>query len=365
MSPTELTVDLRAIAHNLEILRSRGSGRRIIAAVKADAYGHGLIPVAQYIEPIVDGFGVATVDEGLRLRAAGISKLILKFSPALPDELPAAIASGLTLVVGHLDDIAGIANQAAAVGRGADVHLAVDTGMRRIGVLPEQVADALSRIQARPELRLQGVMTHFAVADVEDGREFTALQRERFAEARRVVGDVPWVHSGNSAGILNHDLGDDTAMRPGIAMYGCAPEQNRGEQDLLEPVVRWTSRVTLVKDVAAGEGVSYGLTWAAERATRIATVAVGYGDGFSRRNSSRGRVLIGGTSYPVVGRVCMDQILVDVGPGSTISPGDEVVLLGASGEERITVQEMADLMETIPYEVTCLITARVPRRYVR
>lgn len=364
MSATELVVDLQAIARNVETLRVRGGGRAIIAAVKADAYGHGMVPVARHIEPIVTGFGVATVDEGLRLRQAGISKLVLKLSPAGVDELPAAIAADVTLVVGSLDDIERIARAARQVGRRADVHLKVDTGMRRVGVAPEEAGRAAAAIRASEDLRLQGVMTHFAVADVEEGRAFTALQRERFVAATRAVGPVPYVHSGNSAGILNHDLGDDTAMRPGIALYGSAPELNLDEEGLLAPVVRWTTKVTLVKDVAAGESVSYGRTWAPAADTRIATVAVGYGDGFSRRNSSRGRVLIDGRSYPVVGRVCMDQILVDVGPASTVAPGDEVVLLGASGDERITPQELADLMETIPYEVTCLITARVPRRYV-
>lgn len=366
MSPTELVVDLAAISHNLAVLRARGGGRAMFPAVKANAYGHGLVAVARHIEPEVEGLSVATVGEGVALREAGIVKPILKLSPACVDELPAAVEHDLWLVIGSLDGIDDVASAARDAGKRVDVHLKIDTGMRRVGVQPGDAAEAARRIVAHPELRLAGVMTHYALADVEEGREFTSLQRARFDEAVDAVlavTDVEWIHSGNSAAILGHDLGRDNAMRPGIAMYGSAPEMQLGEEDLLAQVVRWTAPITLVKRVAAGDGVSYGLTWAPERDTTIATVAVGYGDGYSRANSSRGRVLVGGRSCPVVGRVCMDQILVDLGPDGGASPGDEVVLLGEDGDERITVQEVADLMGTIPYEVTCLITPRVPRRH--
>lgn len=367
MPSTEFVVDLRAIARNLETVRTRGGGRAVIAAVKADAYGHGLVPVAKHLEPDVLGFGVATVHEALTLRAAGIGCMLLKLSPALAEELPSAIAGDVSLVVGSLRSIDVIADAARELGKVTKVHLSIDTGMRRVGVMPDEARAAAVAIAHNPHLHLEGVMTHYAVSDVEEGREFTGQQHDRFAQAVadvKQVCDVQWVHSGNSGAILNHDLGDDNAIRPGIALYGSAPDLNRDEPGLLEPVARWTSRVTLVKHINEGDGVSYGLTWRAPRDTTIATVAVGYGDGFSRLNSSRGRVLIDGHSYPVVGRVCMDQILVDLGPDSEITEGAEVVLLGASGDERITTHELADLMGTIPYEVTCLVTPRVTRRYV-
>lgn len=367
MPTNEFVVDLRAISRNLETVRTRGGGRAVIAAVKGDAYGHGLLPVAKHIEPQVMGFGVATATEAITLREAGISRLILKLTPPFPDELPTLIRHDVSLAIGSLRNIAPAAEAARRLNTVAKLHLNIDTGIHRVGIAPEDVRQAVEEISADPHLHLEGVMTHFAVADVEEGREFTALQRERFVEAVarvREICDVEWVHSGNSAGALNHDLGDDNAIRPGIALYGSAPEMNRAETGLLEQVARWTSRITLVKTVQAGEGVSYGLTWRAPQDTRIATVTVGYGDGFSRLNSSRGRVLIDGRSYPVVGRVCMDQILVDLGPDSNVQEDAEVVLLGASGDQRITPQDMADLMGTIPYEVTCLVTSRVRRRYL-
>lgn len=367
MPSSELVVDLQAISHNLAVMRARGGGRAVIAAVKADAYGHGLIPVARHLQPEVAGFGVATVGEALALRDAGVSCMVLKLSPPTTDELPAAIAGDVSIVAGSLRGIAALADAARSAGKVANVHLGVDTGMRRIGVAPGEAKEAAIAIASSPHLHCEGVMTHFAVADVESGRAFTELQRERFVEAVAAVREVcepEWIHSGNSAGVLNHDLGDDNAIRPGIALYGSAPELNLDEEGLLEPVARWTSHVTLVKQVRQGDGVSYGLTWQAPHDTTVATVAVGYGDGYSRLNSSKGRVLIDGRAYPVVGRVCMDQILVDLGPDATVSEDAEVVLLGTSGTERITPQEIADVMGTIPYEVTCLITQRVPRRYL-
>lgn len=366
MAVTELIVDLGAISRNLDVVRARGGGRSVFLAVKADAYGHGLVPVARYVENQVAGFGVATVAEGIELRSAGITRPILKLSPALPDELPAAIEHRLSLVVGYPEAVDALAAAARERGRVVDVHLKIDTGMGRVGVRPEQARAVTDAIVARPALRLAGVMTHLAMSDIVSGHDYTVEQLRLFRQAVAEVTartPVEWVHSANSGAILNHELAGDNAIRPGIAVYGSAPEANLGEEGLLEQVATWTARVTQVRAVRAGEPVSYGATWRAPADTRVATVAVGYGDGYSRLLSSRGRVLHDGRSLPVVGRVCMDQILVDVGD-APVAPGDAVVLLGNSGEERITPQEIADLMGTIPYEVTCLITQRVPRRYI-
>lgn len=366
VSITRLDVDLGAISRNLELLRTRAAGRAAFVAVKANAYGHGLVEVARHLEGQVAGFGVATVEEGQQLRDAGITVRILKLSATIPDELPAAIAAGLTLVVGSPEGIGAAARAAEQAGTIVDVHLKIDTGMRRIGVEPDDALASARAIADAPSLRLDGLMTHLAIADTEDGRDTTARQLATFRrivdEVTTDVGPVPWIHSANSAGILNHPLDGDNAIRPGIAMYGSAPEMNRDDGDL-EPVSRWTTRVTMVKRVAAGEPVSYGHTWTS-RDTWIGTIAVGYGDGYSRLNSNRGRVLIDGETYPIVGRVCMDQSLIDLGEHTDVQVGDEVVLMGSSGEEHISVQEIADVMGTIPYEVTCLITPRVERRYV-
>lgn len=366
MSNSELQVDLGAIVTNLRRLRAHCGGRDAIPAVKADAYGHGLLPVARALEPESVALGVAAVDEAAELRAGGITKPILKFSPTLPDELPAAIESHLTLTIASaagVDEAARAAREAKVI---VGVHLKVDTGMRRVGVPPEEAVTIAHRIQSSMWLRLDGVFTHLATADEAAHDDFTATQlaalRRVGGEIRSRVGDFAYLHAANSAGAMWHPLGGDDAFRPGIALYG-SPPSGRETDVVLEPVARWTSRVSLVKPVARGEGVSYGLTWQAPADTRVATVPVGYGDGYSRLFSNSGRVLMGGRSFPVVGRVCMDQIMVDVGDAE-VGVGDEVVLLGADGDERITVWELAEKMGTIPYEVTCLITRRVARSYV-
>lgn len=360
MGPTELLVDLDAISRNLRRLRDRCGGLPAIAAVKANAYGHGLVAVARHLEQEVAAFGVATVEEGARLRQAGITRPILKFSPALDDELPDAIAAGMDLTITSLEGVEAVSRAARAAGVVVGVTLKVDTGMRRIGVEPDDAPAIARTIRSHPGLRLDGIATHFAVADEPDGRDFTERQ---IAVFRRVVdatraeaGDIAWVHTANSAGILGYDLDGDTAIRPGLALYGGG---------LLEPVARWTTRVLYVKRVRAGETVSYGRTWTAPEDTMVATLATGYGDGFSRLNSNRGRVLIRGASYPVIGRVCMDQTMVDLGGDTDVAAGDEVVLMGEDGDERIGVEELAEVMGTIPYEVTCLITPRVRRVYTR
>ena len=366
VNPTQLFVDLDAISRNLSRLRDAGGGRELIVAVKADAYGHGLVAVAKHIESKVAFFGVATVSEALLLREAGIEKPILKLSPTLPDELADAVRARLTLTVSSREDVAAAAAAAQEATTTIPVHLKIDTGMRRVGVLPTEAAGLARQIVDAEGLEFDGVFTHLAVADDEAEQDFTRQQFASFLEAAEAVqceaGPVKWIHAANSAGILNLDLTGTNAIRPGIAMYGSSPDWNSVGLEL-EQTARWTSRITLVKRVASGDSVSYGRTWTAKHDTQIATVAVGYGDGYSRRNSNRGRVLIDGRSYPVVGRVCMDQILVDLGPDSDIRAGAEVVLIGASGEQRITPQELADVMETISYEVTCLITGRVPRVY--
>lgn len=367
MSVTQFKVDLEAIASNLSRLREIAGGREAFAAVKADAYGHGLVPVARHLEPLVAGFGVATVDEGVELRAGGIRKPVLKFSPALAQELEAAVLADLSLAVVSADSIVQAGEVASGLGRKVSVHLKVDTGMRRVGFQVDEVISGAELAVSTPGVELVGLFTHLPVADEETGRDFTAAQISKLLgladRIREQVKELQWVHVANSAGILNHDLTGTNAIRPGIAIYGSPPAPNARHQELLKPVGRWTSRITQIKFVEQGEGVSYGLTWVAPKLSRIATVGVGYGDGFSRRLSNRAQVLIGGRRCPVVGRVCMDQIMVDVTEVDSVQVGDEVVLIGAQGGQEITVSEMAELVGTIPYEITCLITKRVPRVY--
>jgi len=368
-NPTLLQVDLAAINHNLDEARRLAGGRLVLAAVKADAYGHGIVEVSRSIEASgsADWLGVATVDEGLWLREAGIGLPILKFSPTLADE-EAAVAAGITLAVGDEKSIRRISVAADAVGRIADVHLKTDTGMHRFGAAPEEATGLAELIDSLPAIRLTGLFTHLPVSDVPDGVEFTRTQLDRFlvlaAGIRERTPLELIVHAANSGAVLSHDLTGTDMVRPGIMVYGSYPDALTPRTADLWPTERWTSRLTFVEHVKAGESVGYGRTWVAPQDTWVGTVAVGYGDGYSRLLSSRGRMLIDGVSYPIVGRVCMDQTMIDLGPELAAQVGDEVVLVGASGKERITVAELAEAMGTIPYEVTCLITHRVPRTYV-
>lgn len=367
-SPCTLRVDLDAIHANLATARELAGGRAVLAAVKANAYGHGLVEVARSIQArgTASWLGVALTTEGEALRAAGVTLPVLKFTPTFVDDLAAAIAADLTLSVGSAEAIDEAAAAACAAGRTVDVHLKVDTGMRRVGAEPADAVGLARRIRDSGSLRLNGVFTHLPISDVHDGDSFTRAQLARFddvvAGVEAAVGPVEWVHAANSGAVLGHDLGRSTMVRPGIMVYGSYPDAATERTRPLRDVGTWVSRVSFVKRVAAGESVGYGRTWTAPRDTWVATVSVGYGDGYSRLLSSRGRMLIAGESYPVVGRVCMDQTMLDLGPEEPgVRVGDEVVLMGSSGAERIGVEELAALMGTITYEVTCLIGARVPR----
>lgn len=361
-------VDLDAIAANLSAVRERAGQRSILAAVKANAYGHGAVQVARMIEErgAAEALGVATVPEGAELRAAGVRLPILKLSHCFPDEVGPAVASGLTLTVVDAATIAAAEDAAAAAGRVVEVHLKIDSGMRRIGAELDSAVGLARAIGDSPHLKLQGVFTHLPVSDAPAGDEFTREELRRFAgtvaEIEAAVGPVEFVHAANSGAILGHDLGATTMVRPGIMIYGYYPDATHTPRTVpLRPALSLVSRVSFVKDVPAGQTVGYGRTWRAERDTRIATVPVGYADGYSRLLSNRGQVLIGGLPRPIRGRVCMDQLMVEVDP--QVSVGDEVVLIGTQGECSITADDLAQLMGTISYEVTCLIAPRVMRRY--
>lgn len=372
---TTATTHLGAIRRNLERIRARVTAdrpdRRVLLAVKADAYGHGAAAVATMAQATgsADWFGVATVPEALELRDAGVTLPIMKLSPAVTaGEREAAVASDITLTVVDADTIDAAELAARKAGRTASVHLKVDTGMRRIGCEPDVAADLCRRIDAAGNLSLGGVYSHLPVSDVESGRSFTAGQ---IAEYRRVIeacedarGPIPLKHLANSGGVLMHPDSWFDMVRPGVLAYGYLPDPDSEPTVDVEPGISWTTYVTFVKRVRAGESVSYGRTWSAPRDTWIATVSVGYADGFSRLFSNNGRVLIRGRSYPIVGRVSMDQTMVDLGPDlPAVAVGDRVVLLGTSGHESIGCAELAARMGTITYEVTCLIGPRVTREF--
>jgi alanine racemase len=312
---------------------------------------------------------VATVAEGVTLRAAGVTAPILKLSGAPPAEVAAAVAYGLTLTVSTPAEADAAEAAAAAQGRRVAVHLKVDTGMRRIGVEPAGAADLADHLARQPHLDLDGVFTHLAAADDPAADGFTAEQLTRFDEAlaaveARLGGPPRLVHAANSAGVLACPAAWRDLIRPGIAAYGYYPGPDTPRSVALEPVLTWVSHLSLVKAVRAGEAVSYGRTWAAAADTWIGTVPVGYGDGYARILSNRSDVLVAGTRRPVVGRVCMDQLMVDLGPDPAAAAGDPVILIGCDGTGLVDADELGTLAGTISYEVLCAVAERVPRVYV-
>lgn len=367
---THARIHLENIRANIEAIREAvGPQRKILIAVKANAYGHGAVGVAGTAERAgADWLGVATVPEGLELRRAGIRLPVLKFSLAFPDEMPAALRGGLALTVCERENIAALDQAAKTEGLRANVHLKVDTGMGRIGVSPAEAADMAAYIERGcPNLHLQGIFTHLPVSDAAD-LAYTSAQIERFKAvvdgAQEAIGRrIELAHCANSGGVLAHQASWLDLVRPGIMVYGYPPDPETPGAIPLKPGLSFITRVSFIKNVSAGASIGYGRTWTAPRDTCIATIPVGYADGFNRQFSNRGRVLINGRSYPVVGRVCMDQTMIDVGPEPGVRVGDEVTLIGRNGGEEITCEEWAQALGTITYEVTCQINARVERVY--
>ncbi len=366
---TYAQVDLGALERNLAAIRQH-TGRPVLLPVKANAYGHGIVPVgvAATTNGWADWLGVATVSEGVELVEAGVTAPILKLSGTLPNEIDTAVAHGLRLAI---TDLAGVDSaQAAAAQQGviARLHLKIDSGMHRIGVDPAVASDVAERIEKLPNVELEGVFTHFAVSDTPAEDAFTAEQLTRFCQAVDAItariGRRPIVHAANSGAVLAHPDAWFDMVRPGILSYGYYPDHATPKTVAVEPVMSLVTHLTYVKTVAAGETVSYGRTWAPETDTRVGTFPVGYGDGYDRRLSNQIQVIIDGQAYPQVGRVCMDQSMVDLGPGSLVAQGQRVTLMGREGDVAVTADDMADLLGTISYEILCRVAHRVPRVYV-
>lgn len=372
IEPTSLALtDLQAIQTNLERIRAHVGERKVLAAVKANAYGHGAVAVSRMIQQTqaADWLGVATVTEGLELREAGITLPILKLSMTRhPDETTAAVAAAITLAVTDSTSIMAVAAAATAAGVVADVHLKIDTGMGRIGCRPEDASKLAALIDESPALTLGGVFSHLPASDDPEQDDATAAQialfRDTVAAIEAARGPIPLKHLANSGAVLAHPDAWLDLVRPGIIIYGAYPDPAAPRTIPLEPALEWSTYLSFVKQVTAGTTISYGRTWTAPRDTVIGTIPVGYADGYSRLLSNRGRVLVGGRSCPIVGRICMDQAMVDLGPDATDKVGDEVVLVGRDEAEEITTTEVAALMGTIPYEMTCLIAPRVTRQHL-
>ena len=340
-----------------------------MAVVKADAYGHGAVPVARTaIDTGATWLGVATPEEALPLRAAGIVSRILVLGPIAPEQADLVVSQHLDQCVSDSGQAETLDRAARARGRSLAVHLKVDTGMGRVGLRPHEVRKAVEKICALASVRLVGLMTHFAEAEAEDPA-FAREQLARFEEAARDLVAagiaVPIRHAANSAGLLLLPEARLDLVRPGIMLYGYHPRgPQREPEPLLRPALRFRTLISQVRDVARGESVSYGRTFVAPRDLRVATLPVGYADGCGRLLSNRGHALVRGRRVPIVGRVCMDMTMVDVSGLPDVRMGDEAVLIGRQGEEEISADEVAEAQGTISYEVLCRIGPRVPRVYL-
>lgn len=370
-------INLSAIGHNVrELRRITRPESRLMAVVKADAYGHGATEVARKaLESGAECLGVARLDEGIQLRDAGFPDVpILIFGPTPPSLAEKILASDLTQTVCSHESAQVLSDIAVSRGKKIRVHFKTDTGMGRLGtVLDETTADyhrqvrEVKAVASLPGLELEGIFTHFAAADSAD-KSFTRRQFGIFTEFLRQLQDagvrIPLRHAANSGAIIDHPETHLDMVRAGISLYGLYPSDEVDKSRLtLQPAMSLKSGIIHLKKVPAGFKISYGMTYETQAPTTIATVAVGYADGFSRLLSSRGHMLVRGRKAPIVGRVCMDLTMLDVGHIPDVCPGDEVVIIGSQGDVSVTADEIAATVGTINYEIVSSITARAPRIY--
>lgn len=366
-------ISLDAVEQNFREMRKNiAEDTKMIAVVKADAYGHGAVPIAHLIEDhdYIWGFAAATAEEAVHLRQAGITKPILILGIVFDEYFPELVQYDIRPAVCEYDEAKKLSDEAVLQNKTVHIHIALDTGMTRIGYadIPESVEE-IKKIAELPNLEIEGMFTHFARADEYD-RSPAMVQLERYQDFSKRVEeagvDIPLHHCSNSAGIIRVPEANLSIVRAGITIYGIYPS-SEVERDIvkLAPVMELKSHITYVKDVPAGAAISYGGTYVADKKRRVATIPVGYADGYPRQLSNKGWVLIHGKKAPILGRVCMDQFMADVTEIDNVKKGDEVTLLGRDGDEFISIEEMGDLCGRFPYEFACDISPRVPRVYIK
>lgn len=364
-------IDLDAVVYNMESMKKNISlDTGMIGVVKTDGYGHGAVPVAQAVDPYVAGYAVATIDEALNLRRHGVVKPVLILGVTHVSRYEELLEHDIRPAVFTMEQAKPLSDLAVRAGRTANIHLALDTGMSRIGMTPdEQGADLAAGIAGLPGIRAEGLFTHFARADETDKKEAQAqLSRYLyFVELLKERGvDIPVKHCSNSAGIIDLPSANLDLVRAGISIYGLYPSDEVDKNRVpLKPAMGLKSFVTYVKTLEPGQAVSYGGTFVAERSMRVATIPVGYGDGYPRNLSGKGHVLIHGERAAILGRVCMDQFMVDVTDIPDVDVDTEVTLIGTDGRDQIRVEELSDLCGRFHYELVCDIGKRVPRVYIR
>ncbi|MGI6294655.1 MAG: alanine racemase [Armatimonadota bacterium] len=368
MRPTYAEVDLSAIRDNIKVIRKRvGPKVRIMPAVKANGYGHGAIEVSRAcVQAGVDALCVATPDEGVELRDAGFKEPVLILGCSPVDCAPEIVRHDLASTVSDLNYARAVSEAAVAQQKTAGVHIKVDTGMGRIGVAPEGALAFARLVRMMPGLKLEGVFTHFPCADEED-RSFTLLQIAMFTKAISALKfhsiPVPIAHAANSAGIMAYPESYFNAVRPGIMIYGGSPCRRCAHVLPIREAMTLKTRIVFLKEADAGTAVGYGRTYTLKRRSKVATLPIGYADGYQRALSNRGEAAVRGTRVPLIGRVCMDQIMIDVTDVEGVSVGDEVILIGG-GYEYLSADNVAEKAGTISDETFTAITSRVPRVYI-
>lgn len=363
-------ISLEAIGHNIREVKKRlPDGVKLLGVVKANAYGHGAVPVASYLENQVDYFATATIEEAVELRENGISAPILILGYVSPSQYGDLVEYDITQTIDSYAQALALEKEAARQNRKAKAHLAVDTGMTRIGFqVTEHDADVAAKIADLPHIELEGMFTHFSCADQED-KTYCSMQMEKYDKMTALLAErgvtIPLRHICNSAGIMEFDDHRFEMVRSGIITYGIYPSEEVKKERLdLIPALSWKSHVIHVKEVGPGIGVSYGATYVTEKPmTRIATVSAGYADGYPRALSNQGCVLIHGKKAPIIGRICMDQMMVDVTDIPDVQVEDVVTLVGTDGDETITIEEIANPAARFDYEMLCDISSRVTRVY--
>ena len=363
-------ISLEAIGHNIREVKKRlPEGVKLLGVVKANAYGHGAVPVASYLENQVDYFATATIEEAVELRENGISAPILILGYVSPSQYGDLVEYDITQTIDSYAQALALEKEAARQNRKAKAHLAVDTGMTRIGFqVTEHDADEAAKIADLPHIELEGMFTHFSCADQED-KTYCSMQMEKYDKMTALLAErgvtIPLRHICNSAGIMDFDDHRFEMVRSGIITYGIYPSEEVKKERLdLIPALSWKSHVIHVKEVGPGIGVSYGATYVTEKPmTRIATVSAGYADGYPRALSNQGCVLIHGKKAPIIGRICMDQMMVDVTDIPDVQVEDVVTLVGTDGDETITIEEIANPAARFDYEMLCDISSRVTRVY--
>lgn len=363
-------ISLEAIGHNIREVKKRlPEGVKLLGVVKANAYGHGAVPVASYLENQVDYFATATIEEAVELRENGISAPILILGYVSPSQYGDLVEYDITQTIDSYAQALALEKEAARQNRKAKAHLAVDTGMTRIGFqVTEHDADEAAKIADLQHIELEGMFTHFSCADQED-KTYCSVQMEKYDKMTALLAErgvtIPLRHICNSAGIMEFDDHRFEMVRSGIITYGIYPSEEVKKERLdLIPALSWKSHVIHVKEVGPGIGVSYGATYVTEKPmTRIATVSAGYADGYPRALSNQGCVLIHGKKAPIIGRICMDQMMVDVTDIPDVQVEDVVTLVGTDGDETITIEEIANPAARFDYEMLCDISSRVTRVY--